>query len=351
MQNFLTNTTHNVAWFVKRHNDGELELRAPFQRNPVWTSRQKGYLIDTILRGFPVPELYMQEFTDAEGNDRYVVVDGQQRLRACLEFIAGKVTLDPDDSADFADMSFEDLNDAQRKQIYNYNFVVRVLPEMPEADLRAMFQRLNRNVVALNSQELRHATYWGEFITSVESLASDERWALCRVFTTNDIRRMLDIEYVGELVIGHLHGLQNKKQALDDWYQAYEREFPQRREVEVVFGKTLGEILAVIPEIGNTRWRKKSDFYTLFLFLARYAAGMPFSRDGRSEVRHKLLNFGERVDEYIAEPATVDLPPEVATYARAVERAASDLANRKERERQLDILLGNTIRADLASTT
>ena len=68
-------------------------------------------------------------------------------------------------------------------------------------------------------------------------------------------------------------------------------------------------------------------------------------------MRHKLLNFGERVDEYIAEPATVDLPPEVATYARAVERAASDLANRKERERQLDILLGNTIRADLASTT
>lgn len=61
MPNFLTNTTHNVAWFMKRYHANELQLKAPFQRNPVWTDKQKSYLIDTMLRGFPIPELYMQE--------------------------------------------------------------------------------------------------------------------------------------------------------------------------------------------------------------------------------------------------------------------------------------------------
>src|SRR4051812_40825672 len=108
MQNFLNTTTHTISWFIKRNQAEELELTAPFQRNPVWSEKQQSYLIDSILRGFPVPELYMQEFADEKGNERFVVVDGQQRLRACIGFIQDDFGLDPDDSPDFADMKFSD---------------------------------------------------------------------------------------------------------------------------------------------------------------------------------------------------------------------------------------------------
>ncbi len=349
MQSFLNSTTHSVAWFAKRHKSGELELKAPFQRNPVWTARQKAFLIDTILRGFPVPELYMQEFTDAEGHDRYVVVDGQQRLRACLEFLDGDVALDPSDSPDFSDMSFDDLSSEQKRQVYNYNFVVRVLPDMPDPDLRAMFQRLNRNVVALNAQELRHATYWGEFISSVEGLASDDRWSSFGVFTANDIRRMIDIEFVSELVVAYLHGLQNKKDSLDDWYQAYERVYSRREEVESVVQKTLGELSALLPDMVRTRWRKKSDFYTLFLVLVRYAEIAPFSREGRARVRENLLDFGRSVDRFLADPEDSTIADNVRRYALAVERAASDLANRRERDIQLASCLREALDAERAA--
>lgn len=351
MQSFLNTTTHTVAWFAKRHKDGELELKAPFQRNPVWTARQKGYLIDTILRGFPIPELYMQEYTDAQGNDRYVVVDGQQRLRACLEFLEGSLTLDPEDSPDFGDMSFNDLREDQKKQVFGYNFVVRVLPDMPEIDLRAMFQRLNRNVVALNAQELRHATYWGEFIVSVEKIASDERWSSCGIFTPNDIRRMLDVEFISELVVAYLHGLQNKKESLDDWYQTYEREFPQKDHVETIFQIVLGEFLAVIPQLEKTRWRKKSDFYSLFICLSRHAKLMPFSREGRSAIKKRLLDFGTLIDGFIAYPDTPEIPDQVKKYALAVERAASDLANRRERDVQINEILAEIIEAEKGAAT
>ena len=114
-ESFLNTTTHNVAWFAKRHSAGELQLKAPFQRNPVWTDKQKAFLMDTMLRGYPIPELYIQEYADSGGNDRYTVVDGQQRLRACIEFIDGKFALDPEDSPDFGDMFFKDLSDEQKK--------------------------------------------------------------------------------------------------------------------------------------------------------------------------------------------------------------------------------------------
>ena len=106
----------------------------------------------------------------------YVVVDGQQRIRACVEFVAGEFALDQEDSPEWADMTFEDLNEFHKKRIYGYNFVVRTLPEMDHKQLREMFQRLNRNTISLNNQELRHATYWGEFISCVEKIAEDTRW-------------------------------------------------------------------------------------------------------------------------------------------------------------------------------
>ena len=332
MQTFLNTTTHTLSWFHKRFQENELEIKPPFQRNPVWTAKQKSYLIDSILRGYPIPELYIQEFTDAEGNDRYVVVDGQQRLRACEEFVAGKLQLDATDTPEWADMYFDDLSETDKKQVYGYQFVVRVLPEMKDKELRAMFQRLNRNVITLNRQELRHATYWGQFITTMERLADDDRWSIIAVFTPNDVRRMLDVELISELAVGYLHGPQNKKDRLDEWYQAYEEEFEDKSRVETVFNVVLGELLAILPDIERTRWRKKSDFYTLFLCFAGIQDELPFDRASRERLREALVAFARDVDRFLRDPAeNDDVPADVKKYSAAVERAASDLGNRKKR--------------------
>lgn len=346
MQKFLNSTTHTVAWFAKRQQSGELELKAPFQRNLVWSPKQKSYLVDTILRGYPIPELYIQEFTDAEGNDKYIVVDGQQRLRSCFEFIADEFEIDGSDSPDFADMTFSNLEADLKKEFYGYSFVVRVLPEMADTELRAMFQRLNRNVVALNRQELRHATFWGEFISSVEKIADDDRWTQIRLFTPNDVRRMLDIEYISELAIGYLHGLQNKKESLDDWYKSYEKEYPRKDEVETMFNVVISEILAVLPDIANYRWRKKSDFHSLFLSLSRHYKLFPLPRDGRVLLRDQLIKFSGQVDEAIAaqEGMMIEKGTENAhKYARGIEKAASDLGSRKVRDLALSEFLAPLI--------
>src|SRR5215831_10815570 len=117
---FLNSTQQTVAWLKSTHDAGNLMMKPPFQRNPVWTEPQKSYLIDTILNGFPIPEIYMQQEVDATGRERHIVVDGQQRVRACLEFIEGGFAMNGKDSPRWGDMKFDELTEPERKQIYSY---------------------------------------------------------------------------------------------------------------------------------------------------------------------------------------------------------------------------------------
>src|SRR4051794_34470467 len=85
---FLNTSHQTINWFADQNRLGRLTIKPPFQRRPVWTAEESAYLVDTILRGYPVPEIYIYMKPDAEGGDHVYVVDGQQRLRACLEFLA-----------------------------------------------------------------------------------------------------------------------------------------------------------------------------------------------------------------------------------------------------------------------
>src|SRR3954469_14537437 len=104
MSDFTDTTRRTVAWIKRAIDEDMLEVRPPYQRNLVWLDPQKSSLIDTILHSYPIPELYMQDITDSSGNERHYVVDGQQRIRACMEFVEGDFELDAEESPDFAEM-------------------------------------------------------------------------------------------------------------------------------------------------------------------------------------------------------------------------------------------------------
>jgi hypothetical protein len=101
-----------------------------------------------------------------------------------------------------------------------------------------------------------------------------------------------------------------------------------------------------LPNCERTRWRKKSDFYSLFLTLMRQANLMPFSREGRSALRSGFLSFANEVDAFLSNPDAPGIREEAKSYALAVERAASDLANRRERESRILELMRPVIDAE-----
>jgi hypothetical protein len=278
----------------------------------------------------------MQDITEATGEQKHILVDGQQRIRAVLDFLSGEFELE-EESPRWPGMSFEDFSGDDKKKIYEYSFVVRLLPDIPDQEVRDIFQRLNKNTMTLTAQELRHATYWGPFIKLMEEISDHEFWNDSGLFSANDRRRMADAEFVSELAVAYLNGIQNKKKKLEEYYQQYEETFDDREAVHTVFVKVLGELEQLLPDLSKTRWRKKSDFYSLFLCFAAHVADLPISAEKRLSARIALIDFASSVDQVIREetPDGVEVPEFVTDYVKNVERAASDLAARAARDRIL----------------
>ncbi|MFO1263396.1 MAG: DUF262 domain-containing protein [Rhodoferax sp.] len=76
-----TMTIRTLADYGK---EGELELNPSYQRDSVWSTADSQLLIDSILRGIPIPSIIL---TQIEGSDQLQIVDGKQRLTAILRFI------------------------------------------------------------------------------------------------------------------------------------------------------------------------------------------------------------------------------------------------------------------------
>jgi hypothetical protein len=295
-------------------------------------------LIDSIIHGFPVPEIYLQTSISVDGEEIHTLVDGQQRIRACMEFIADEFPLAADD-VELEGKYFSDLSEELRGRIFRYRFVVRALPELSDAEVREIFGRLNRNNVALNRQELRHSTYWGEFITAMEEFSRNPFWILSGLFTTNDVRRMLDIEYISEIVVAGLYGLQNKKSRLDYFYATYESEFPEQAHAQAVLGKVIAQLSALFEWPNSTRWTRKVDFYTLFVELWNRHETLPLTGSKTEELARRLTELSDGVSRVLTldeEERRKNDPPGFWTYARGV-RNSSDLGSRRLRSRGMQM--------------
>jgi len=120
----------DVSWFKNQYLNGALEIRPPYQRKPVWTPRQKCYLVETILKNLPIPEIYVQKTMTPEGKATYAIVDGQQRIRTVLQFIGVDNEKGEQASNQFAldklpshspwkDSTFDDLSDSDKNYCYH----------------------------------------------------------------------------------------------------------------------------------------------------------------------------------------------------------------------------------------
>src|SRR5688500_10479482 len=83
--------TQFVSWFFGEFKKETLLLNPKYQRNPIWSIGQKCFLIDSMMSGCPLPQVFLNMRVEGSGTNRktsYEVVDGQQRLRAILEFLS-----------------------------------------------------------------------------------------------------------------------------------------------------------------------------------------------------------------------------------------------------------------------
>lgn len=286
-------TSHRVTEVYKWHKEKRLLLAEPFQRKPVWTLNNKSYLIDTIINGLPIPEIYLQVKTDIEGNTKYIVVDGQQRIRAILEFLDGEYSLLEEDNGEFGGKEFSELPDKIKQDLWNYGLIVRELKTNIESEIRDIFKRLNKNVVPLNRQELRNAIFGGHFLKLMNELAEDDFWAENKIVSPNDIKRMIDTEFISELFIGMIHGVQTKNpEILDKFYGMYDKDFSEKEDMKKRFLRTQLIIDDIFEEdLRPSRWHNKADFYSLFLCLDSLLQEYVIPQEKYPEIKKGVEDF------------------------------------------------------------
>ena len=148
---------------------------------------------------------------------------------------------------------------------------------------------------------------------------------------------MLDVEYISELTIALLNGFQNKKDKLEFYYQFYEEDFQDGEFVRETYDMVLGELLKIFPCISNTRWSKKTDFYSLFLVLANHRSCLPLSKDNRIKACNTLIEFGEAIKKKMTttKEDDVEFSVNVENYAKGM-RATTDLSSRRYRNIALE---------------
>ncbi len=290
-------TTHRVTEFYQWFKGGILELNPFYQRNPVWSDRNKSYLMDTILNNYPVPEIFMQIETTSDGKTKYSVVDGQQRIRSIIEFIDGEYAILESESKIFGGKEFKNLPDGIKKEFWDYSVVTRELQTISDDEVTSVFKRMNKYVVPLNPQELRHATYRGQFIELINELTNDDYWADNKVVSPNDIRRMVDSEFISELIIAMLHCIQTKKtELIDGYYKMYDEVFLEKDNIKKEFLAVRNKLDEILGDLRPVRWHNKPEFYSLFLAFHELMKEYTIPSTRYDNIAKSLCTFSSDID-------------------------------------------------------
>ncbi len=85
----LSGTDWTIETIVQQMRKGRLDLNPRFQRRAAWTDATKSRFIESVILGYPIPEVVLAERLDRQGH--FFVIDGKQRLLAIRQFYAGQI--------------------------------------------------------------------------------------------------------------------------------------------------------------------------------------------------------------------------------------------------------------------
>jgi hypothetical protein len=218
----------NISTIMSFLESGNVKIPV-FQRNYVWDIKRASKLIESIIIGLPIPQIFLFE----ESRNRFLVIDGQQRLMSIYYFIKRRFPRKhkrvdlrrifdelgslPDsivhDNEYFCDFNLK-LNDRTPNPLHGLNysrlgelksqFDLRTIrnviikqnrPAEDDSSIYEIFNRLNSGGINLGPQEIRASLYHSEFYTMLARINADARWRKIIGLDDPDLH-MKDIETI-----------------------------------------------------------------------------------------------------------------------------------------------------------
>jgi hypothetical protein len=172
-------TNDDILIPIFGHEDDRISS-AGFQRSFVWSRKQMDRFIESLLLGYPIPGILLVRQADR----RYLVLDGQQRLRTLRFFYdgvyAGKEFGLSNVAERFKGLTYKSLPEDQRRLLDDTFIQATIVAtdgstESLEA-IYQIFERLNAGGTPLTPHEIRVALFAGPFIDFLERLNRNVDW-------------------------------------------------------------------------------------------------------------------------------------------------------------------------------
>ena len=171
----------NSEWSIRMLADfrGRINLEAEYQRGKVWSKAQQALLIDSILRGFDIPKIFLRKLPDGSPY-LFDVIDGKQRLTAIWRFVNDEFPLISKCKpfpklGDLGGKRWSELPPEARDRLQFANMTVSKIDEATNDEIRELFLRLQKGE-PLRAAETRNAIAGAVRDFVAETLARHPLW-------------------------------------------------------------------------------------------------------------------------------------------------------------------------------
>jgi hypothetical protein len=197
-------------------NPPRIDLNTEFQRKGnLWDETAQSRLIESLLVRIPIPAFYF----DGTNDDKWLVVDGLQRLNTLKRFVIDKSF--KLSNLEFLNRynghGFDSLPAYLQGRIEETQIIVFIIrPGTPGEVKFNIFKRINTVGIVLNSQEIRHALNQGIPANFVKELAELPEFNQATHNKLKNSDRMEDRDYVTRF-IAFYNGYKDYKSDLDTY--------------------------------------------------------------------------------------------------------------------------------------
>jgi len=340
---------YSINDFVEWDAAGQLELNPTFQRRNVWSEKAKSFLMDTVIRGKPIPKFFIrQKLNVTTRTSVREVVDGQQRLRTILAFVTDGFAISRSQNKEYGGRRFSQLPEIVQEQILSYEVAVDLLINLPDTEILDIFSRLNSYAVVLNEQEKLNAQFFGPFKIAADTIGRKytEYWKANTILTAQQVLRMGEVNLVADLLIAMIEGMKGKKR-IKGAYRAYENNFIHDSDaLEFRFDHIMSTIAAIFPSgLRGLEFARPFLFYSLFTTVYHCLYGLEglaaprFALDNPTAIAI-ARNGLEHVEALFNPDPGIPMSDPERAFLTASTRATTDQSSRETRTKYLLTLIG-----------